>query len=156
MIPRPGKAKAYGGVVLDESGQVLLRAPTGNFGGYSWTFAKGRPDVGESDEATALREVREETGVEAVIVRPLAGWFFGEFTDTRFFLMRCVCSTGRVDAETAGIVWVDVPTALQLVATSRSTVGRARDRAVLKQAAAHIAAVCDAAVSDGGPGEGKC
>lgn len=137
MTPRRGKAKAYGGVVLDDAGRVLLRAPTGGFGGYSWTFAKGRPDLDESAEAAALREVREETGVDAVIVRPLPGWFFGEVTDTRFFLMRVVRATGRVDSETAGIAWVDIPTALQMVAKSRSRIGRNRDRAVLEHTVAH-------------------
>ncbi len=139
MRPRPGVARAYGGVVVDEAGQVLLRAPTGGFGGYAWTFAKGRADEGEAPETAALREVHEETGVEAAIVRPLDGWFRGETTDTRFFLMRAVHSSGPVDAETAGLAWVDLPTALQMVAESGSRIGRARDEAVLRRAAALMA-----------------
>ena len=61
-------ALAYGGVVIDEAGRVLLREPKNHFDYYVYTFPKGRPDEGESPEQAALREVREETGVEAVSV----------------------------------------------------------------------------------------
>ena len=54
-------ADAYGGVLIDPSGRVLLREPTGHFGGYAWTYAKGRPDPGESPSDAALREGRERT-----------------------------------------------------------------------------------------------
>ena len=35
------KATAFGGVVFDKAGRVLLRKPTGEFDGYAWTFPKG-------------------------------------------------------------------------------------------------------------------
>ena len=38
VIPR---ADAYGGVLVDAKGRVLLRAPKGHYGGYVWTFPKG-------------------------------------------------------------------------------------------------------------------
>jgi len=60
--------KAFGGVVMNAAGQVLLKEPTNHFDAYVWTFPKGRPNPGESPETTALREVREETGVEARII----------------------------------------------------------------------------------------
>jgi 8-oxo-dGTP pyrophosphatase MutT (NUDIX family) len=37
----------------------------------TWTLPKGTPKAAESREATALREVREETGLEVRIVEPL-------------------------------------------------------------------------------------
>ena len=37
----------------------------------TWTLPKGTPDTGETIEETALREVREETGLEVRIVAPL-------------------------------------------------------------------------------------
>src|SRR5215831_4693917 len=36
-----------------------------------WSFPKGKADPGESIEQTALREVREETGIDARIIDPL-------------------------------------------------------------------------------------
>ena len=59
------KAESYGAVLFNAKGEVLLREPTGHFGGYAWTFAKGRPDRGENPTDTALRELREETGYNA-------------------------------------------------------------------------------------------
>lgn len=55
------KAEAYGGVLINERGEVLLREPSGHYGGHAWTFSKGHPDDGETPEVTALREVLEET-----------------------------------------------------------------------------------------------
>jgi len=36
-----------------------------------WTLPKGKRESGETNEVTALREIREETGVEGRILRPL-------------------------------------------------------------------------------------
>lgn len=52
-----------------------------------WSLAKGTPDAGESLEETALREVREETGLEVEIYAPLGTisyWFVGRETDVRY------------------------------------------------------------------------
>ena len=57
-----GKEPAYGGIVVDAKGRILLREPSGHFDGYVWTFPKGRPQPGETAEEAALRETREETG----------------------------------------------------------------------------------------------
>ncbi len=43
-----------------------------------WSLPKGTPDTGESLEETALREVREETGLEVAIEAPIGSinyWF---------------------------------------------------------------------------------
>ena len=43
-----------------------------------WSLPKGTPDEGESLEETALREVREETGLEVAIEEPIGNinyWF---------------------------------------------------------------------------------
>jgi 8-oxo-dGTP pyrophosphatase MutT (NUDIX family) len=50
----------------------------GSAEGYAWSLAKGTPDPGETLEETALREVREETGLEVEIAAPLGAidyWF---------------------------------------------------------------------------------
>lgn len=45
--------------------EVLLVHPSGNYNRRApWSIPKGIPDTGESLEAAAVRETREETGVE--------------------------------------------------------------------------------------------
>lgn len=45
--------------------QVLMIAQKSSSGGPpTWCFAKGHPDEGESDIEAAIREVREETGID--------------------------------------------------------------------------------------------
>lgn len=54
---------------------------------FRWSLAKGTPDPGETMEETALREVREETGLEVEIDSPLGSieyWFMGREHDVRY------------------------------------------------------------------------
>lgn len=128
------KADAYGGVLVDPEGRVLLREPKGHFGGYVWTFAKGRPDEGESPEQAALREVQEETGYRARIVGVLPKAFVGDTSTTAFFLMEPVGSQGDFAEETAKTCWVSFAEAPALVALNKTAKGRQRDRLVLETA----------------------
>jgi 8-oxo-dGTP pyrophosphatase MutT (NUDIX family) len=100
-----------------------------------WALPKGTPDSGETIEETALRETREETGLEVAIERPLRSirYFFvrgsTRFHKTvHFFLMRPV--GGRLedhDAEFDEVDWVDLEEALAILnhATERSVVEEA-------------------------------
>lgn len=136
-----GKKVAYGGVVFDPVGRVLLREPKNHFDGYVWTFAKGRPDPGETPQATALREVKEETGVSANIIAPLPGEFVGGTTINRYFLMRAPTGSGGVsvdDLETASVVWLTIEDAQQHIEKSTNAIGRHRDLAVLTAALAQL------------------
>ena len=61
---------AAGGVVVEsDSGRILL---VHRLRYDDWSFPKGKALPGETIEQTALREVREETGMECRIIRPLA------------------------------------------------------------------------------------
>jgi 8-oxo-dGTP diphosphatase len=128
------KAGAYGGVLINDRGEVQLREPTGHFGGYVWTFAKGRPDPGETSEQTALREVLEETGQAARIVALIPGVFAGTTTSTVFFLMEPVGEPGPFSEETAHVRWVNQAEAQRLIGKNQTPAGRQRDRAVLAAA----------------------
>lgn len=59
-----------GGVVVNERGETIVIIPTRRAADGSKVLAlpKGHPDEGESAADAALREVREETGVEAEVV----------------------------------------------------------------------------------------
>ena len=59
---------SYGGVVVRD-GEVLVITPAGRHN--VCTLPKGGAKAGETEEETAAREVREETGVQARIVERL-------------------------------------------------------------------------------------
>ena len=70
MTAKIPKADAYGGVLVNVRGEVLLREPAAQSGDYASTFAEGTPDKGEQSDEAALRIVREETGYCARIISP--------------------------------------------------------------------------------------
>ena len=99
---RTARAVSAGGVVLAElrpDAPVALVAHRSVRGSLQWTLPKGAREEGESVEQTALREVREETGLEAELIGPLDTidyWFVWAPERTRYhkfvhyFLMRFV------------------------------------------------------------------
>lgn len=54
-----------GGIVFNDQNQVLLTKHSQN---HHWSFPKGLIDLGQTPEQAALREVKEEGGVEAEIL----------------------------------------------------------------------------------------
>jgi len=100
-----------------------------------WALPKGTPDSGETIEETALRETREETGIEVEIEAPLSSirYFFVRGTTrfhktVHFFLMRPIGGAIELhDGEFDDVRWAPVGEALALMnhATERSVVERA-------------------------------
>ncbi|TDE86698.1 NUDIX hydrolase [Deinococcus sp. S9] len=87
-LPSAAPIPGAGGVVLDGAGRVLLvRYRSG-----AWAFPKGHLEAGETPEQTAVREVREETGVSAVPLAPLPATRYtndrGEAREIYWFVMR--------------------------------------------------------------------
>lgn len=93
-----------------------------------WQLPKGVIDPGETPEIAAVREVREEAGVDAEIVAPVETieyWFAGTENGRKvrlhkrvhFFLMRYKGGdVSRHDDEVVEARWVDVPDALRMLA----------------------------------------
>jgi 8-oxo-dGTP pyrophosphatase MutT (NUDIX family) len=137
-ILRTARATSAGGVVHRTVDGRLELALVHRRSPVLWALPKGTPDAGETLEETALRETREETGLEVEIERPLRSirYFFvrgsTRFHKTvHFFLMRAV--GGRIDdhdAEFDEVRWVELDEALALLthATERAVV---EDAAVL-------------------------
>ena len=126
---------AYGAVVFDGAGRVLLREPANHFGGYVWTFPKGKPDKGETPEQAALREVLEETGCTARILAPIPGDFAGDTTQNYYFLMVEASPgepLGAHDWETSQVRWATAEEAKALITLTPNLKGRQRDLAVLE------------------------
>jgi len=126
--------KSYGGVVINSSGEVLLREPADHYKGHVWTFAKGKPQPGETPEETALREVWEETGIRASIVEKIPGVFDGSATSNEYFLMSPLENTGSFDRETLSIRWVPLSEAKDLIALTSRPNRRGRDLRLLELA----------------------
>jgi len=73
-VEHQAKPKQTRGVLM-----IKQRAPEGKPGG--WTFPKGHPDEGETDEECAIRETLEETGVDVQLHRDV-------FVDTGYSFIK--------------------------------------------------------------------
>ncbi len=109
-----------GGVLLADDCRVLLIRTVNLRGEPVWTLPKGLVEPGERPEDTALREVREETGYEAEIIRPLRAstyWFVREGRKVKkrvdWFLMRPRRRAGGHDREVQAVAWLPLPEALE-------------------------------------------
>jgi 8-oxo-dGTP pyrophosphatase MutT (NUDIX family) len=91
-----------GGVVVREREGVLEVAVIRPRGKSVWALPKGHLDPGETAEQTAKREVREETGLETTLDRPLGDVRYAYqwggkkiFKQVHFFLLRY--ASGQID-----------------------------------------------------------
>jgi len=152
-ILRTARVSSAGGVVhrvLDGRQQIVLvhrRSPP------LWALPKGTPDSGETTEETALRETREETGLDVAIeaqLRSIRYYFVRGSTrfhkTVHFFLMRPVGGAlDQHDAEFDEVVWLDLPEALALMS-------HATERSVVEEASARLATTPGEAVAGTGAG----
>jgi 8-oxo-dGTP pyrophosphatase MutT (NUDIX family) len=124
---------AFVGVFKD----VYALVDPGRRGELAWGLAKGGIEAGESSEEAAVREVREETGIEAEIEASLGETrYFYVWEDVRirktvhFFLMR---ATGGEpsdrDDEMEDVQWFPLERALKRAAYrgEREVLGRAAE-----------------------------
>ena len=87
-----------------------------------WSLAKGTPDDGETLEETAVREVREETGLDVEIIQPIKQidyWFADKQAQVKyhktvhFYLMSLLGgNTDRHDVEFDVVEWFTLGDAL--------------------------------------------
>ena len=109
-----------------------MRRPRGDFDGYVWTFPKGRPEPGETPELAALREVKEETGYSAKVIKELSGSFEGGTSVAKYFLMEPIGRPTSFDnKETSEIKWATLDEATTLVGMTTNKIGKERDLSVL-------------------------
>lgn len=128
-------ATAAGGVVLRQGDHGQEVALLGRVNDSSWVLPKGTPDAGETLEETAMREVREETGLDVRILQPIGDVTYS-FAATgerihkvvHFFLMEQTGGDPSLhDAEYDEVRWVAVPEARRMLtfASYREVLDRA-------------------------------
>lgn len=138
--PRRGRrrvrsALAAGGVVYRHGPDGLEVALAGRRSDGTWVFPKGQPDGDETIEETALREVREETGLQVRAISPLGQveyWFAAGPERVRkavhFYLMEPIGGdTSLHDHEYDEVRWVPVGEARRMLSfdTYREVLDRA-------------------------------
>lgn len=134
-------ATSAGGIVVERTQagpRLVLGRRRRERDAMTWTLPKGTPDPGETTEETALREVREETGLEVRIVERLDSiqyWFVQAGTrihkTVHYFLMEPVGGDlSRHDREFDEVRWVPFGEAEALLTfeTERSLVAAAAAR----------------------------
>jgi 8-oxo-dGTP diphosphatase len=130
-----------GGVIFRRGPGVLDVVLVSVRDGKYWCLPKGIVDKGETPEITAVREVREESGLSGRIIDKLGEityWYYirGENTKCRktvhFYLMEYESgSTSQHDFEVDDAVWFPFETALQKISFSG-------DRTILEKARARL------------------
>ncbi len=131
-----------GGLVVDQmssEAQALLISRHDRRGRLIWSFPKGHLEEGETDRDAAIREVAEETGIQAAVLEPLGEidfWFMADgrriHKTVHHFLM--VCEGGELcadDPEVESVEWVPLSAVSARLAYSD-------ERALLKKARARL------------------
>lgn len=123
--------RAAGGLVVrrGEDGRpevLLVRRPQHD----DWTFPKGKVEPGESEEACALREVEEETGLRCRLGRELTGTAYtdhrGRPKAVRYWLMEPLEGVAGPRNEVDAVQWMSP-------ADAARTLTYERDRALLTE-----------------------
>ena len=104
-----------GGVVhrLREGRREFL-AVTASKRADHWVLPKGHIEAGEAADAAAVREVREEAGIDAEVERALGETALdirGEHQRIRFYLMRAIGEVPR--QETRALAWLEAGAATE-------------------------------------------
>jgi 8-oxo-dGTP pyrophosphatase MutT (NUDIX family) len=122
------EVRAAGGVVVRDGLVALVHRPRYD----DWTLPKGKLDDGEGFEDAALREVEEETGLHARLVRELPSVNYevrGRPKVVRYWLMEVESDEGfAANDEVDEVRWVKP-------AEARALLTYDRDRDVLAAAA---------------------
>jgi 8-oxo-dGTP diphosphatase len=119
VVPVSDRIGAAGGVVMRDGQVALVHRPRYD----DWTLPKGKLDPGESFEEAAVREVQEETGIRARLVRELPGTAYnaaGRPKVVRYWLMNVVEDPGfEPNSEVDQLRWLSPADAAALLTYDR-------------------------------------
>ena len=112
--------RAAGGVVVRDGRVLLVHRPRYD----DWTFPKGKAEEGESDEACAVREVYEETGLRCELELELEQTSYvdgrGRPKRVRWWRMRVLADDGfTANEEVDELRWLEHASAAALLTYER-------------------------------------
>jgi 8-oxo-dGTP diphosphatase len=111
--------RAAGGLVVRHGEVLLVHRPKYD----DWSFPKGKCEEGESDEACALREVEEETGLRCELIDELGRTSYhdakGRPKVVRYWRMRAVTGEFVPHEEVDAIRWETPENAARVLSWSR-------------------------------------
>jgi 8-oxo-dGTP diphosphatase len=132
-----------GGVVFKKQDEKILWMVVQHSGYLGWIFPKGHIEKGEKSEETAVREVKEETGIDAKIIEKAGefSYFYtkeGEkvFKNAKFFLMKYLGGNEKDhDSETSAIEWLSYEEALERLSfkDEKKILEKAREFAIIRK-----------------------
>jgi ADP-ribose pyrophosphatase YjhB (NUDIX family) len=128
----PNRVLAAGGIVFNDKGNLLLIYRYGK-----WDLPKGHFEKGETFESCALREVREETGLDELTITSFVGitehqYFDKKFNsdaikETHWFAMRTTRTDTLFPQIQEGIEWLRWVSPLDLPGYLRNSYDNIRD-----------------------------
>ena len=112
--------KCCGAIIVFENKYLLVRAREKD-GGH-WNFPKGHKEKGETDEETALREVKEEVGLDVEFVKGFRhiNIYYDHINkvDKQVVFFLAKASSEKVvlqESEVAGFAWLEFDDAVAKV-----------------------------------------
>ncbi len=112
--------KSCGGIIFYKTKQNTKILLVKNNNGRYWSFPKGHIEDGETEQETAIREIKEETGLDVTLVsdfREISEYCpFGKIRKrVVFFLARAFTDNVKIqEEEIDSYIWVDLQQARKL------------------------------------------
>ena len=131
--------KSSGAVIFrrDESGNIFYLLLKYHYKSDYYDFPRGNVEEGETEEETARREIKEETGLDANFLegfKEVVSWFYrreGEIVNKKvvFFLAEAKTDEVKISEEHVGYEWLPFEKALDKLnfENSRNVLRKAQD-----------------------------
>jgi len=118
---------AAGGIVVDEKGKILFIKRLNR-----WDFPKGKCELNESKKETAIREIKEETGItDITITDKLHCSYHIYYRNKQYVLKKTIwyqCASKnqntipQTEEDITEIKWVDIKQAQKMVSSSYKSI----------------------------------